>query len=95
MRFVQFLRNQISKPNHLFEQLNLIIYYDPYLRSPIAILTKAEVMAAKFNAERWSESRHLWSKKFDLDEWKDNESFFKIKIGNKDWKLKIVDGEKD
>ena len=29
VRFVQFLRNQISKLNHLFEKL---IYYDSYLK---------------------------------------------------------------
>ena len=66
-------------------------------------MAKAEVLAAKFNAERWSKSHHLWSKEFNLHKWKPidkkyetyNDSFGNIKIGNKDWKLKIVDGEKD
>jgi len=63
-------------------------------QSSIAILAKAEILAAKLNGGRWSESQNLCSEEFNLDEWKDIESFFKIKIGNKDWKLKIVAGEK-
>ena len=66
-----------------------------FLRSPIVILAKAEAWAAKFHAERWSESHDLWSEEYNIDEWRPNDSYGHVKTGNKDWKLKIVDGEKD
>ena len=55
-------------------------------------MAKAEAWAAKFHAERWSESHDLWSEEYNIDEWRPNDSYGHVKTGNKDWKLKIVDG---
>ena len=92
-RFKQSLVNQNSKLNDSFERI--IIYYG-YLRSAIAILAKAEALAAKFNAAiDDDECDYFWSEEFGLEESRPNDSYGSVKIGNKDWKLKIVDGEKD
>ena len=70
--------------------------YDSYFRSAIAILAKAEALAAKFNAAiDDDECDYFWSEEFGLEESRPNDSYGSVKIGNKDWKLKIVDGEKD
>ena len=70
--------------------------YDIYLRSAIAILAKAEALAAKFNAAiDDDECDYFWSEEFGLEESRPNDSYGSVKIGNKDWKLKIVEGEKD
>ena len=54
-------------------------------------MAKAEALAAKLNAERWSDE---WSEETRIDEFKHTD-FGPTQIGNKDWKLKIADGEKD
>ena len=75
-------------------ELIKILWHDFYSRSAIAILAKAEALAEKLNAERWGDSHHLWSEETRIDEYKETD-FGPTQIGNKDWKLKIADGEKD